>query len=275
MLPCESDCASRWRQAGSAGRKRIASVRFGGTATIAARALHGRGLGVDLDPSSDQRMSRAGASSRTRSPRRSASRIGISCEPPTTRRREALVGLEELVGAAGAGDHPQPLQQREGVGGLGQEAAREPGAQQVLGHLVGDLARSQASKVIESSSRASGCAQGASGSSSLASASSFASASLERPLRRGAQRRVVALVAVGLPGGVDVDVLALAEAREELDPELARAARARRTGTGRPTGRRARSPRRRSRCSRRGRRPGRAPRARRRRRPRGRASMPR
>ena len=30
----------------------------------------------------------------------------------------------------------------------------------------------------------------------------------------------MALVAVGLPGRVDVDVLALAEAREELDPEL-------------------------------------------------------
>ena len=39
-------------------------------------------------------------------------------------------------------------------------------------------------------------------------------------LRRAAQRRVVALVAVGVSGRVDVDVLAVAEAREEPDAEV-------------------------------------------------------
>ena len=42
----------------------------------------------------------------------------------------------------------------------------------------------------------------------------------ERAFRRGAERCVVALVAVGRAGGVDEHVLALAEAGEELDPEL-------------------------------------------------------
>jgi len=83
--PCERSWAIRCRQPGRAGSKRIAFVMFGGTATIALRALTARPGACATTPSSDQEIAETGASSLTRSPRRSASPIAIACEPPTTR----------------------------------------------------------------------------------------------------------------------------------------------------------------------------------------------
>ena len=80
--------------------------------------------------------------------------------------------------------------------------------------------RSHSSNVIVSSSRARGCSHGASGSSSFASASSFASPSFSARSSLGRERCLVAGVAPRVAMLVDVDVVAVAVRREELDAEL-------------------------------------------------------
>ena len=137
--PARAPAPAAWRQAGSAGRKRIEVVRFGGTATIAAARLGDRPSASTSTAVVDQRISRTGALER----HAIAQPLG---EPQRDQLRaaddavgQALFRLEQLVGAARPGDHPQPLEQREGVGRLRQEAAGEPRAQQVARHLVGDL----------------------------------------------------------------------------------------------------------------------------------------
>ena len=47
-------------------------------------------------------------------------------EVPDDALGQALFRLEQLVGAARPRDHPQPLEEGEGVCGLRQEAAGEP-----------------------------------------------------------------------------------------------------------------------------------------------------
>ena len=85
---------------------------------------------------------------------------------------------------------------------------------------VATSVRSHSSNVIVSSSRARGCSHGASGSSSFASASSFASPSFKRALVGRRQAALAARVPSRVPVLVDVDVVSVAVGGEEVDAEL-------------------------------------------------------
>ena len=141
-LPCELACWSRIRHAGSAGVEANRARRgSAGRRRSAARA-------VDLTcprrrprrRSSDQLIARTGASSTTRSPSslRQAQRDQLRAADDAV--GEALLRREQLVRPARARDHPQPLEERERVRGLRQEAVGEVRAEVLARGLVADLA---------------------------------------------------------------------------------------------------------------------------------------
>ena len=103
-----------------------------------------------LDPRPPRRRSRRRRpSSRSSAPAhrarrarraRSARRIGIELRAADDAERQTLLGREELVRPSRARDRPQPLQQRERVRRLREEAVREVRAEVLPRDLVADLA---------------------------------------------------------------------------------------------------------------------------------------
>ena len=135
-------------------------------------------------------------------------------------KREALLGGEQLVRPARARDRPQPLQQRERVGRLGEEAVREVRAEVLPRDLVADLASEPlverdrvelaGARVLPRLLRV----------ELLRQRVELRVALHERALLGRAESVLVTRMATRLAGFVDVDVVALAVRREELDPEL-------------------------------------------------------
>ena len=139
-LPCELACCSRMRQA---GQRRLEADRRGEV----RRDRDDRGAGgdayvagVDLDaavPPADRthrRVEHDAVAELLGHPDRDELRAADDAV------REALLRREELVRPSRAGDHPQPLEQRERVRRLRQEAVREVRAEVLACRLGADLA---------------------------------------------------------------------------------------------------------------------------------------
>ena len=105
----------------------------------AARASTARVPASTSTPPSDQRIARTGAPSSDALAEllRHAQRDQLRAADDAV--REALLRREQLVRPAGAGDHPQSLEERERVRGLRQEAVREVRAEVLACGLVADL----------------------------------------------------------------------------------------------------------------------------------------
>ena len=244
-------------------------------ATIARRASTRWPFASSVTEPSVQRHVRTGASSTTRSPSRSASRIGISCEPPTTREWRQRSGSKRLSTLPAPAITQSPPRRENVCAGL----VMNPPARKARSRsracssldlalqpcLVGDRVELGRVGVVPGRLRVER------GGERVELRHGFRVG----PLGGGAERGVVPGVAVCPP-------VARRRRRDRLRGGRGRApapGRAmqlvrRRSGTERSTARRARSPARRSRCSTCGRRRGRAPRARPRRGLRARARPP-
>ena len=136
-------------------------------------------------------------------------------------RVEAEVGLEEVVDAAGARDHPEPAEEGERVRRLGHEPAREERAQQVAGvvvvdlalqpRLVGDRVELGGVGVVPGRLRVERGGEGV----------ELGHGADVRLLGYGPERRVVTRVPVRASVAVDVDAVALAVGVEELQTQVA------------------------------------------------------
>ena len=117
----------------------MVAARFGATATIAASRRHADTPGVDLHGAlrpadrANGSVEHDAVAEVLGHPQRDQLRAADDAI------REALLRCEELVRPARARDDPEPLEERERVGGLRQEAVGEVRGEVLTGGLVGDL----------------------------------------------------------------------------------------------------------------------------------------